>query len=192
MNLPPLAGRVLFRPTLLWTLLWTRGLRRWDYWTEIDETLILGALPLNRDLPKLIDHNVGGIINMCAEWHGRPAQYNKLGLEQLHLPTPDFSSPTAGSIRRGVDFINGFAAKGRRVYCHCKAGRGRSATIAVCWLLQLHGLTAAEAETRLVKLRPQINRRLAQRTAVREFESGHQERKSNSLATDGGLPEQTR
>jgi len=36
---------MLFRPTLSWTLLKTRGLKVEEHWTEIDDTLILGALP---------------------------------------------------------------------------------------------------------------------------------------------------
>ena len=165
----PLMSRLLFRPTLAWTLLKTRGLKVEEHWTTIDDTLILGALPMRRELSRFAELQVGGVINMCAEWNGHTARYNDLGIEQLHLPTPDFTSPNSNAIRQGVAFIRRFAGDGRRVYCHCKAGRGRSATIAVGWLIHTLGLTPESAEEFLIERRPQVNHSLAQRPAAREF-----------------------
>jgi len=77
---------------------------------------------------------------MFAEWDGHVALYHTSGIEQLHLPTPDFTSPDIQAVHSGVDFIARFAEQGRRVYCHCKAGRGRSATITLAWLIHSQGL----------------------------------------------------
>lgn len=162
-------SRLLFRPTLAWTLLKTRSLKLEEHWTEIDDTLILGALPMQRELSRFSELRVGGVINMCAEWNGNVNRYQGLGVEQLHLPTPDFTSPDLNAIRRGVDFIQRHSDAGRRVYCHCKAGRGRSATIAVGWLIHNLGLTPEAAEQFLVERRHQVNRSLARRPAVRDF-----------------------
>lgn len=162
----PFVSRLLFRPTLYWTLLKTRGLKREEHWTEIDDTLILGALPMRRELSQFNDLDVGGVINMCAEWNGPASRYEKSGIEQLHLPTPDFKSPDIDAVHRGVNFIARFAAEGRQVYCHCKAGRGRSATIALAWLIHSQGLTPSDAEHHLITRRPQVNRNLASRDAV--------------------------
>lgn len=165
----PLMSRLLFRPTLYWTLLKTRGLKLEDHWTEIDDTLILGALPTRRELAHFSDLQVGGVINMCAEWNGHTSRYDSSGIEQLHLPTPDFTSPDIHAVHSGVDFIARFASEDRRVYCHCKAGRGRSATIALDWLIHSQSLTPSDAEQHLIHRRPQVNRRLARRDCVRHF-----------------------
>ena len=165
----PLMSRLLFRPTLYWTLLKTRGLRVEDHWTAIDDTLILGALPTRRELSQFSDLQVGGVINMCAEWNGFASHYDNSGIKQLHLPTPDFTSPDIHAVRSGVDFISRFAAEGRRVYCHCKAGRGRSATVALAWLIHSQRLTPAFSEQYLIERRPQIDRKLASRSVVRQF-----------------------
>lgn len=162
-------SRLLFHPTLAWTLLKTRGLKVEEHWTEIDDTLILGALPMRRELAGFAERNVGGVINMCAEWNGNASRYRSLGIEQLHLPTPDFHSPDLHAIQAGFEFLSAHAARGSRVYCHCKAGRGRSATIAVGWLIHTLGLTPEAAESFLIERRPQVNRSLARRQSVRDF-----------------------
>ncbi|MBC8289724.1 MAG: dual specificity protein phosphatase family protein [Planctomycetes bacterium] len=165
----PGMSRLLFYPTLAWTLLKTRVLRSEQHWTVIDEALILGALPCLRELARFEELSVGGVINMCAEWNGNMPRYESLGIEQLHLPTPDFHSPDLDAVKRGVEFIASHADRGQRVYCHCKAGRGRSATIAVGWLMSSAGMSPEEAESHLVEKRSQVNRRLASRQAVRDF-----------------------
>jgi atypical dual specificity phosphatase len=165
----PLMSRLLFRPTLYWTLIKTRGLKLEEHWTEIDGTLILGALPMRRELAVFPELHVGGVINMCAEWNGHLSHYHDAGIKQLHLPTPDFTSPDIQAVREGVEFIDQFAKQGQRVYCHCKAGRGRSATIALAWLIHSRGLTPKFAEQQLIARRPQVNRCLSSREVVREF-----------------------
>ena len=165
----PQLSRLLFRPTLYWTLLKTRVLRVEEHWSEIDDTLILGALPRKREWSLFQELQVGGVINMCAEWSGHTSEYARTGIEQLHLPTPDFTSPDVDALRNGVAFIDRFRSEGRRVYCHCKAGRGRSATIALAWLIHSQALTPEAAEQFLIDRRPQVNRRLTERPAVREF-----------------------
>ena len=169
MKLTPAISRLLFHPTLAWTLLKTRVLKTERHWTEIDEVLILGALPRRRELALFEELSIGGVINMCAEWNGNVSRYDALGIEQLHLPTPDFHSPDLDAVTRGVEFIASHADRGQRVYCHCKAGRGRSATIAVGWVMNSLDLSPEEAEQHLLEKRPQVNRRLASRKAIREF-----------------------
>jgi len=169
MKLMPMASRLLFRPTLYWTLLKTRGLKLEEHWTEIDDTLILGALPMRRELSRFNEMNVSGVINMCAEWNGHTSHYDDSEIDQLYLPTLDYNSPDINAVRDGVDFIARFAEQGRRVYCHCKAGRGRSATIALAWLIHSQNLTPRDAEQQLVNRRPQVNRRLASRESVLRF-----------------------
>lgn len=170
----PLMSRLLFRPTLCWTLLKTRGLKTEEHWTAIDETLILGALPTKRELAEFESLDIGGVINMCAEWKGHTSRYARCDIEQLHLPTPDYTSPDLTAVRNAVEFIARFAEHGRRVYCHCKAGRGRSATIALAWLMHSRPLEVQAAEELLRERRPQVNRHLANREAIRDFLSSLQ------------------
>lgn len=108
------------------------------------------------------------MINTCHEYRGPLDAYRSASIDELYLPTIDFTPPRLEDIQRGVDFIQRHASGGRKVYVHCKAGRGRSATIVMCYLIT-RGHTPESAQTLLSQKRPQVNRKLAQRKVVLEF-----------------------
>ena len=73
------------------------------------------------------------------------------------------------------------AGANHSTYVHCKAGRGRSATVVMCWLIERHGLTPVEARERLESIRPHVNRVLDQRPVVLEFYERFQENGPSDL-----------
>ncbi len=89
------------------------------------------------DHPKKLfsDHGVRGVVNMCAEYSGPIDAYAKLDMKQLRLPTVDHYESTLDQMIEGVQFIEKFKAKKEKVYIHCKAGHGRAAAMALCWLI---------------------------------------------------------
>ena len=64
--------RIMFWPTLMWTLLLHKLMpdkRRW--YDRVDSRVIIGALPLKRDLSTLSRvERVTGVINFCDEFDG--------------------------------------------------------------------------------------------------------------------------
>lgn len=162
-------ARSLFYPTLGWNVLLGRVLRVRRWWDRVDEHLILGALPFSHDVPALAAEGVRGVINTCEEYAGPEKAYERSGIAQLRLPTIDFTHPSLESVERGVAFIDEHVATGHSVYVHCKAGRARSATVAICWLVASRGLPLAEAQQLLLAKRPHVNARLASRPVVQEF-----------------------
>lgn len=124
---------VFFLPTYPFTYL-----LRWKNWkTPIDETLILGVAPMAllnhpQQLHKL---GVRGVVNMCAEYNGPLEAYTELGIKQLRLPTVDHFEPKLDYMEDAVNFIQSHKDRGEKVYVHCKAGHGRAASIALCWML---------------------------------------------------------
>ena len=162
--------RLLFLPTLCWNILLGRVLKIRHWWDPIDEEpVLLGALPFARDVPCLLANGVTGVINMCIEYPGPKTAYERHGLDQLWLPTVDFTPPTLLDIQRAIDFIDKHHKAGGKVYVHCKAGRGRSATVVVCWLMHRHGFTPEQAAATLANERPHINRGLSERDVVRKY-----------------------
>jgi atypical dual specificity phosphatase len=161
--------RLLFHPTLWWNRLLHRALpsRRW--WDRIDAHVLLGALPIEHVLPELQAEGVRAVVNLCEEFPGPVEAYARMGIEQLHLPTIDFSPPTLADIERGVAFIQAHAGKGETVYVHCKAGRGRSATVVICWLVKTNGLSPTDAERFVRERRPHIAHGLHRRREVLAF-----------------------
>ena len=162
-------ARLIFFPTLLWNILLGRWLRVRNWWDRIDETLIVGAMPMESDVPKMAREGVVAVVNTCDEYAGPESAYQKLGIHQLRVPTVDFTHPTLESVNRAVEFIKQETTGGGTVYVHCKAGRARSATVAMCWLLENRGMTPAEAQALLQEKRPHINKYLFARPVVMQF-----------------------
>jgi atypical dual specificity phosphatase len=164
-----LIARAAFRPTILWNQLLYRIVPGRSYWDVIDDTVVMGAMPLPQHAPQLFALGVRGVVNLCEEYGGPVAAYREGGLTQLHLPTVDFTAPCYADVVRGVAFIREHAARGEKVYVHCKAGRGRSATLVLCWLMENEKIGPEEAQRRLVARRRQVVSRLWKRAVVQRW-----------------------
>ena len=79
-------------------------------------------------------------------------------------------------------FIQQHVEQGHNVYVHCKAGRGRSATVALCWLMAHRDMTAEQAQEHLLSKRPHVHSTLPARTVVKQYWTTLQESdKKNSV-----------
>ncbi|QDS93150.1 hypothetical protein FF011L_19060 [Roseimaritima multifibrata] len=164
-------ARSVFYPTLWWNMLNGRLLKRRQWSSRIDPSLIVGAFPFARDVPGMAAEGVTAVVNTCEEYAGPIAEYDKYGIEQLHIPTTDFTHPRLEDIEQAVDFIQSHAEQGGTTYVHCKAGRARSATVAICWLIKYRNLSPAQAQALLLSKRPHVNPRVEFRPVVAEFAS---------------------
>ncbi|MEM9587622.1 MAG: dual specificity protein phosphatase family protein [Planctomycetota bacterium] len=164
-----------------WNYLLGRILKVRNWWDAVDDRVLVGARPFPSDVQSLHDAGVRAVVNTCEEYAGPIKEYGRIGLEQLHIPTTDFTHPSLVDVQRAVEFVQRFAEAGDKVYIHCKAGRARSATVAICWLMKYRGLTPQQAQQQLLTARPHINPRLTERPVVRQFYD--QLRSSESLAS---------
>lgn len=126
------ASKLFFFPTFPITAL----LRVGNYWTVVDETLIMGCAPMSiLNHPSILEERgVKTVINMCYEYAG-PRDYEKFGIRQLHLPTLDHTEVSLDYINKAIACINDCKKRGEKVLVHCKAGNGRAASIALCWMM---------------------------------------------------------
>lgn len=164
-----LLARIALIPTLCWNVLLGRILRIRNWWDRIDEHLILGARPFPSDVEALAAAGVKGVVNTCEEYAGPLAAYQKVGIEQLHIPTVDFTPPSYTDILAAIVFIDRVTSADASVYIHCKAGRARSATIALCWLLHAKNMTPEQAQNLLLTKRPHVSKHLVERAVVQQF-----------------------
>ncbi|KAI9209731.1 protein-tyrosine phosphatase-like protein, partial [Polychytrium aggregatum] len=137
--------------------------RQW--YNRIDENVVLGALPLDRTMIETLQRreNVAAVINVCRkhEWvvpdHDPESLYSELGIAYLSLPTVDFQVPTVEAVTSGIQVTRCIKSNpSSGVYIHCKAGKGRSATLGLCYLIWRYGLAPREAQARLLASRPQV------------------------------------
>ncbi len=152
--------RALIRASFYPTLFLNRAMcaagvwRRWDW---IDEHVAVGALPSARFLRHLADSGISALVNLCVEYGGNERRLATLGITQLHLPTLDYHRPCADDIAQAVDFIKEQIEAGKKTYIHCKAGRGRSVTIAVGYIMATRQISAKEAFLHVKSIRPHID-----------------------------------
>jgi len=162
------ASQFYFYPTFPFTAL----LRLGNYWTPIDDTLIVGCAPMSifghpAQLHKL---GVRGVVNMCYEYPGPKAAYSKLGIKQLHLPTVDHTEPSVDKLIEAVEFIKQHKDRGEKVYVHCKAGHGRAASIALCWLMKENdGFTSKELNN-ILRNKRCVRAKLFEQSNIKGFE----------------------
>eukprot|EP01084_Bolivina_argentea_P084697 153131_1 len=129
----------------------------------IDDNICVGGLPpsTEKDVLKLYNepYNIRGVINLCDEAIGPMFIYEKFNIQFLQLKTIDSLPPTIDDIDVGINFIqkimqwknkenNGIG----RVFIHCKLGRGRSVTMALCWLLS-QGIKPNDATAKIQSCR---------------------------------------
>jgi hypothetical protein len=89
---------------------------------------------------------VRGVVNMCCEYSGPVAAYKDIGMKQLRLPSVDHFEPSLEYMQEAVNFIASHKKRGEKVYVHCKAGHGRAASIALCWMISEHKNTSLSLE----------------------------------------------
>ena len=157
------------RLTLGWEALCCHLNSSRHWWDEIDEGILLGAAPSVQSLRQLRERGVCGIVNLCLRDELPLLPYIDFGMECLNLPTVDRCPPTISDIRKAMDFIHRHRAAQHSVYIHCRAGRGRGATVALCWLIKARGLSPAEAYAALHSQRLQIDPALDRRAVVIRF-----------------------
>lgn len=164
-----LYAKSVFYPTLAWNYSLARLIKLRNWWDFIDPNVIVGAFPFARDVQAMHQAGVRAVVNTCEEYAGPTDQYRRLGIEQLRIPTTDFTHPKLGDVAEAVEFVQRHVQAGQTVYIHCKAGRARSATVAICWLMKYRSMTADQAQDALLAARPHINPRLTQRPVVQQF-----------------------
>lgn len=74
-------SKLLFYPTFPITAMMRYG----NYWTKLDNTLMLGCAPMGymNHPDKLYKMGVRGVINMCYEYSGPKSHYARLGIKQV-------------------------------------------------------------------------------------------------------------
>ncbi|XP_010539387.1 PREDICTED: putative dual specificity protein phosphatase DSP8 isoform X2 [Tarenaya hassleriana] len=165
-------GRILFYPTLLYNLVRFKLESEFRWWDRIDQYLLMGAVPFRKDVLRLKRLGVGGVItlNEPHETLVPSSLYREHGMEQLVIPTRDYLfAPSVSEISRAVDFIHKNSLSCKSTYVHCKAGRGRSTTVVLCYLIQHKNMTPTTAFEYVRSIRPRVLLHPSQRKVVEDY-----------------------
>ncbi|XP_067667230.1 phosphatidylglycerophosphatase and protein-tyrosine phosphatase 1-like [Haliotis asinina] len=167
--------KLAFYPTVGYTLFMGQVTSR-KYYNRIDDTVVLGALPIKWILKELVaKENVTALVSVNENFELESLGPSKedlqhYGIKQLHLPTVDYvGTPSQDNIRRAVDFIAKYRQRKETVYVHCKAGRTRSSTVVACYLMETYNYTPEQAVDFIKERRKHVWIREKQWNSIRTF-----------------------
>lgn len=153
------------------------------WWNHIEPTRhYLGAQPQadwghEEQIARL---NVDAILMMVEEfeeqggWLHHPVQVREWtgpfrGMAVYAVRARDFSPLRFVQLDAALQWMREQDEQGRRIYIHCKAGRGRSASVFWAYLILDHHMDPDEALDLLMRQRPSVNIGEAQRQAVMDY-----------------------
>ncbi|XP_062206026.1 phosphatidylglycerophosphate phosphatase PTPMT2-like [Phragmites australis] len=165
-------ARMLFYPTLCYNVVRNRLEAHFHWWDQVDEHVLLGAVPFPSDVLRLKELGVCGVVTLNESYERLVPKslYEAHGIDNLVLPTRDYLyAPSFVNLCQAADFIHRNALCGKLTYVHCKAGRGRSTTVVLCYLVQYKNMSPSEAYEHVRLHRPRVLLASAQWQAVQEF-----------------------
>ncbi|CAO2819509.1 unnamed protein product [Amaranthus hypochondriacus] len=165
-------ARILFYPTLFYNVVRNKFQSEFRWWDRIGQFVLLGAVPFPSDVLQLKELGVHGVVTLNEPYETLvpTSLYHAHGIYHLVLPTRDYLfAPSMNDISQAVDFIHRNACRGWTTYVHCKAGRGRSTTIVVCYLVQHKQMTPEDAYSYVRSIRPRVLLAQSQWQAVKDY-----------------------
>lgn len=159
--------------------------------TAMDATVTVGVAPVAFASHPAALHALGvrGVVNLCDEFRGPVRLYAELGMHELWLPTIDHHEPSLAALQAAVKFIRRFKDQNQKVYVHCKAGHGRSAAVAFCWLFTQHHSDMEMASiARFMESKRKVRKDLHMQPSVSMFCEEHTKEITISIKRGDMLP----
>lgn len=138
---------------------------KFRWYDRVDENVVLGALPFRSMVEQLkVDENIGGVV-CCNEQYeldalaeiARKRDWEDANIAYHHIPMRDFTGCASTSdLQLALKFMSQITSNGKSIYVHCKAGRSRSASVAVCYLMHQYDFTQEKAINTIKNIRPRI------------------------------------
>jgi hypothetical protein len=123
-------------------------------WIEHD-LAVGGSFPVERADCLARDHGIGAVVDLREEACDDLVALETWGLRFRHLPTPDMRGVGQPMLDDAVGFAREARQDGLRLLIHCEHGIGRSATAALCVLVDrgwspLEALSLAKDQRALI------------------------------------------
>lgn len=156
--------QILLAPFLLY--LWgvwnmVRLISREAPYHQLTESVFIGRRLLSSELPQQFDH----VVDLTCEFN-EPFAMRSTGY--ISFPTLDTHHPSIEELRKRVEII---AKLEGTVYIHCAQGHGRTATLAIAYLLHIgHSATVNDAVRYVLERRPLAHLGRSQRQILQALE----------------------
>lgn len=100
-----------------------------------DQLAVGGCFPLERAGELAEAYGIRAVVDLRSEACDDRADLGAVGIDLLHLPTPDLEAATNEYLDKGVEFVRAQMDRGNKVLIHCQHGIGRSPLLALCVLV---------------------------------------------------------
>jgi atypical dual specificity phosphatase len=178
-TLPRVSSRVLFYPSLIYTMLMEKLSSR-DWYNRVDDNLIIGAIPFKSMAQLLVDNEkLGAVVSVNEDferWYTTPSEeeWAAVNVKLLHFNVGDYiHTPSVNELEQSVQLIIDTANNDQTTYVHCKAGRTRSATVCCAYLIKRYKMSIEAAVEKLQTVRPHIVLRDVHLKVLQEFYDIH-------------------
>jgi atypical dual specificity phosphatase len=154
------------------------------YYSPIDESVILGGVPLQGIglVSSLERRDVSRTLALLERWEiegvGPFTPFRPVDDDHKRINAKDHVDLTVDQIKEGVAYIEESKEAGHRIYVHCKAGVGRSATCVAGYMLKrdleeqkaLSIDDAVDSTVReLKRLRPNVNIKASRKEVLKAY-----------------------
>ena len=156
----------------------------YPWWNKISNYIWLGAIPLkNKGHCEMLQELMGEPISILTILQSyeytdnslltqpvTPQDWKALDVPQKIIHSPDIKPLSQETILTSLKFIEDQIDRKHKVYVHCKAGKGRSATVVICYFIKHCNMTLEQAIKYIKEKRSIININPEQKEAIRQFE----------------------
>jgi len=137
--------------------------------------LAVGDAAMARNVEGLQRLGVRAVLDLQAEGADGSVRLAAAAIEYLHLPVQDFTAPSMAQFDTATTWILYTSQSGRPILIHCRAGLGRSVTVAIATLLRM-GYDLSDAYKLVRQKRPGIALSDPQVAMLRRFAALHADR----------------
>lgn len=156
-------------PGNLWRKIYGAIAKKPTNFSWVIEGMLAGSgMPTSREEMDWVRENgIKAVLTLTEE--SLPEQWLN-NIDYLHVPTVNGSSPDIEDIEKAVDFIDKNLKNKKSVMVHCAAGRGRTGTILVAYMMKFRGMNVKGATEEIRNLRPGSVENGSQEIALSIFE----------------------
>jgi hypothetical protein len=140
--------------------------RQGEDFSWITPDVVLGARPEQFGYDTLSRLGIGAVLSLRGEVDDDAAWLTRHRIAYKRVLVSDYEGPSNAQMADAVAWIRENVAAGRRVYVHCRAGIGRSATVVAGWLASERGWDERRAWGFVRARRPVVDRSDDQRASL--------------------------